>query len=76
MTAAGEILNLPVAIPMRSLVSAYHLPQRRAATRCAPQHPQRVYAIPRRQRPETFRYGADGYTRMTPDKGNIIDLFA
>lgn len=73
MTAAGELLNLPVAVPTRTLVSAHHLPQRRGAARYVP--PQRVYVLPRRQRPETFQYSADGYTRTTPDKGNLIDLF-
>lgn len=76
MTAAGELLNLPVVIPMRKLVSAYHPPPRRDAARYHPPQPQRVYAIPRRKHPETVRYDADGYTRITPDKGGIIDLFA
>jgi hypothetical protein len=76
MTAAGEILNLPVAISMRTPVSASPLPQRRGGIRCLPRQPQRVYALPRRQPPETLGYGAEGYTRTTPAKGNIIDLFA
>jgi hypothetical protein len=74
MTAAGEILNLPVAIPARTPVSAYHLPQRRRAARYIP--PQHVHAQPRRQGPETCGYTADGYTRTSPVKGHIIDLFA
>lgn len=73
MTAAGELLNLPVTVPQRSMVSAYHLPQRRGAPRYVP--PQRVYVLPRSQRPEAFQYGADGYIRTTPDKGNLIDIF-
>ena len=76
MTAAGEILNLPVAIPMRTPVSAYPLSQREGGTRYLPRQPQRVYALPRRWPPETLRYDADGYTRTMPAKGNIIDLFA
>jgi hypothetical protein len=76
MTAAGELLNLPVTIPMRTPVSAYPLPQRRSRARHLPPQPQRVYALPRRRRAETWRYDADGYTRTTPEKGNIIDLFA
>jgi hypothetical protein len=74
MTAAGELLNLPVAIPMRPVVSAYNLPQRRGAARYA--HPRRVYGFAHRERPDTLRYRADGYTTTAPDKGNIIDLFA
>lgn len=75
MTAAGELLNLPVVIPMRSLVSAYHLPLKRDAARYHPPQTQQVYALPRPRRSETIRYGADGYTRVTPEKGNIIDIF-
>jgi hypothetical protein len=75
MTATGELLNLPVAMPMRSLVSAYNLPQKRDAARYHPPQSQRVHAFPRRRPPETCRYGADGYTRMTPAKGDIIDIF-
>jgi hypothetical protein len=75
MTATGEILNLPVAMPRRSLVSAYQLPQKRDAARYHPPQSQRVHTLPRRQPPETYRYDADGYTRSTPDKGNIIDIF-
>ena len=74
MTAAGEILNLPV--PMRTPVSAYPLPQQRGGTRYLPRQAQRIYALPRRRPPATLRYGADGYTRTPPAKGNIIDLFA
>jgi hypothetical protein len=76
MTAAGELLNLPVVIPMRKLASAYHPSQRRGAASYLCRQPQRVYALPRHRRSETFGYCADGYTRTTPDKGNIIDLFA
>ena len=76
MTAAGELLNLPVAIPMRNPVSAYHLPPRQDAVRYHRPQAQRVYALPRRKPPEAFRYDADGYTRVTPEKGNIVDLFA
>lgn len=75
MTAAGELLNLPVAMPVRSLVPAYHLPQKRDAARYQPPQSQRVHALPRHRPPETYRYGADGYTRSTPAKGGIIDIF-
>lgn len=74
MTATGEILNLPVAIPTRTLPSSFSLPQRRCAARYI--RPHRVYSLPNRQQSNTFRYGADGYTKAAPDKGNIIDLFA
>jgi hypothetical protein len=74
MTATGELLNLPVAIPMRSMVSAYNRPQRRGAARYA--NPHRVYGLQHRERPDTLQYRANGYTTAAPDKGNIIDLFA
>jgi hypothetical protein len=73
MTAAGEILNLPVAIPMRPVVPAYSLPQRRPTTQFT--QPHRVYRLSDRQQPGTFCYGADGYTAKVPDKGDLIDLF-
>jgi hypothetical protein len=76
MTAAGELLNLPVAIPARNPVAAYHLPPRQGAVRYNRPQAQRVYPLPHRKPSEAFRYDADGYTRVTPEKGGIIDLFA
>ena len=73
MTAAGELLNLPVAIPMRPVVPAYHLPQRRAANRFA--QPYRVYRLAHQQPSDRPWYGADGYTVQASEKGNNIDLF-
>jgi hypothetical protein len=74
MTAAGEILNLPVAIPMRPVVPAYSLPQRHSTTRYTP--PPRIFRIPHHSVPDATWYGADGYTAKVPEKGNVIDLFA
>ena len=69
-------MNLPVVIPKRTPVSAYPPPQQRSGTRYLPRQAQRIYALPRRRPPVTLGYGADGYTRTTPAKGSIIDLFA
>jgi hypothetical protein len=74
MTAAGEILNLPVAIPMRPVVPTHSLPQRHSTTRYAPPH--RIYRIPHQSPPDASWYDADGYTAKVPEKGNVIDLFA
>jgi hypothetical protein len=74
MTAAGELLNLPVAIPMRPVVPAYQLPQRRAPNRFA--QPYRVYRHRQQQPSNSLWYGANAYAVKAPDKGNVIDLFA
>jgi hypothetical protein len=73
MTAAGELLNLPVAIPMRPVVPAYHLPERRATNRFS--RPYRVYGRPHHQSSDCRWYGANGYTVQASEKGNNIDLF-
>ena len=73
MSATGELLNLPVAIPVRTLAPSFPLPQRRDRFRYV--RPHLVYRLPNPQRGDIFRYGADGYKKAAPDKGNIIDLY-